>query len=100
MAEEKLIVASDGEERHMILQFEGDILTLLVDEFRYSPEEMELEPPNYGFWIWEGTLRVTPASVEEGDYNVFPLGSWRVPTSKEWEAISDLELVDDDAADD
>lgn len=51
-------------------------------------DDLGLEPPGPGVWVWEGKGHWTPGPYEcpaDGDYEL--RGTWRQPTRPEWEAL-------------
>ena len=65
----------------------------------YYIDDMNLEPPCAGIWIWEGGGVWYPGSYEcpqDGSYELE--GKWRKPNDSEWEKIKNNECPwnDDD----
>lgn len=51
-------------------------------------DDLGLEPPGPGVWVWEGGGHWTPGPYEcpaDGDYEL--RGTWRQPTRAEWETL-------------
>jgi hypothetical protein len=61
-------------------------------------EELGLDPPGPGVWVWEGTHLWSPGPWEypqDGDVEL--IGKFRLPTKSEWEALLRGECPWDDA---
>ena len=85
---ERAVLVSDGEDRHMFLDYEGTQIEHLIDSEEYVPGEANLIPPGVGFWIWEGTLSILAPGDDPGEeYAVCATGEWRIPNCEEWAAI-------------
>lgn len=75
---------------HVRMQMEEAGLTTL--------DELDLDPPGPGVWVWEGKHRWSPGPWEypqDGDVEL--IGKFRLPTKSEWEALLRGECPWDDA---
>lgn len=78
-------VIASGEHDSMgcVLWTAGPHVRLYVEEYGFKFDELGLDPPEQGIWIWEGTI---DASSEAA---VKPLkGTWRYPTPAETRSIN------------
>lgn len=84
-----MAVIAYGDERGMIIWYIGADLQFEMEEGGVRDiDDLGLEPPNDGIWIWEGRYAWSPGSYEypdDGESN--PVGEFRAPTDNEWQAI-------------
>ncbi len=85
-----VVVVNDACEGAVFWPVGGHLLYEILEAGISSLEELGLEPPEPGIWVWEGKYIWEDGPYEcplEGE--MAPSGKFRKPTNEEWEAIKD-----------
>lgn len=81
----------------IVLWTVGGHVKMEINEVGLDMDELGLEAPEPGIWVWEGEGRWWPGSYEHPDEGSMELsGDYRPPTPEEWLAIQKGECPWDD----